>query len=89
MDENNIIKRLQDTDYEPVCVEAIEEIQRLRSIIKDLLPYMILDMEQALIMGPAPSNHPDDNCPDCVWYKESLAWKERIDSGEFREFREQ
>lgn len=86
MSNDDILIRLQETDYEPVCKEALVEIERLRSLVKELLPYMMLDMDQGLITGRPPEDN-SHNWWHSEWYKESLAWKERIDSGEFDEFR--
>lgn len=63
-------------------LDLSEEIIRLQSLIQELLPFMINDVNQALIMGPPPEGHNDD-CLDCVWYRESLALKARLDAGEF------
>lgn len=64
--------------------EAADEIERLRGIIEELFPYLLSDVNSALEMGSPPSDHEDDGCPDCEWYKLAKAWVERINSGEFR-----
>lgn len=58
---------------------AIQEIERLRSLVQDIRPILEQDIECALAMGP-----PDGpcSCGDCEWYDRSLAWKARIDAGE-------
>ena len=60
----------------------IAEIHRLQSLVAELLPFMANDVRQAMSMGPAPVGHVDD-CEDCVWYRESLVRKQRIEDGEF------
>lgn len=50
---------------------------------EDMLPALIRDVLAGLKMGPPPADHPTDNCEDCVWYDESVQWKNRILSGEF------
>ncbi len=67
-----------------VEVDAADEIERLRGIIEELFPYLLSDVNSALEMGSPPSDHEDDGCPDCEWYKLAKAWVERINSGEFR-----
>jgi hypothetical protein len=59
------------------------EVHKLRSLVKELLPYMMRDVDSGILMGEPSENHPSDNCEDCKWYKESLKWKKRIDAGEF------
>lgn len=70
-----------------ICEEAAAEIERLRSLLSEILPYMLNDMEQGLNMGPAPEDHVEDApCPDCQWYEDATLWKKRINAGEFKGF---
>ena len=67
--------------------EAADEIERLRSLVRELRPYMEVDMNAGLSVGPGPEYHyhPDDpvkKCPDCEWYEDAASWKSRIESGE-------
>ena len=61
--------------------EAVNEIERLQALLKEIVPYLLHDVECALEMGPPPEAH-DDNCDDCRWYRKALAWKARIDAGD-------
>lgn len=67
-------------------IEVRNENMRLRALVEELLPFMHYDVDQGLQLGPAPSEHPNDDCSDCKWYAESLKWKARIDAGEFADF---
>ena len=62
------------------------EIARLKSLVSELLPYMLNDMEQGLALGPVKYHTEDTQCPDCQWYQESILWKERLDAGEFKDY---
>jgi hypothetical protein len=59
----------------------VDEIKRLRGIIDELIPYLIIDVRSGITLGEPPLGH-DDDCSDCDWYRESLAWKQRLKSGE-------
>ena len=64
-----------------------EEIQNLRSLVNELLPYMLNDMTQGLAIGP--SDHCKDAqapCRDCQWYEDASLWKKRWDAGEFKDY---
>lgn len=55
-------------------------IQKMAHHIQELLPYALADAEQGVAMGPPPEGH-DDECADCVWYRESVELLNRIQSG--------
>ena len=59
------------------------ENARLRALLCEIWPLLLDDVRQGLELGAPPVDHPGDDCPDCVWYRNSLAWQTRIDTGEF------
>lgn len=70
---------------------AADEIEKLRSLVKELLPFMLNDMEQGLVIGEPPfeKDHCKDEstlCPDCQWFEQSIFWKKRVDAGEFKDY---
>lgn len=65
---------------------AADEIERLRKLVSELLPFMINDMEEGLALGYSEEHKEDVPCPDCQWYKNSILWKQRLDSGEFIQY---
>jgi hypothetical protein len=69
--------------HDGVDLEAADEIERLRSLLAEVLPIVIRDVECGVALGEPPVGHPDDDCEDCKWYKGSLELKSRIDAGEF------
>jgi len=95
---DDIVTRLRDylaiVDHAFVWNElsdAADEIERLRALVKELLPFMLEDVIQGVMLGEPPfdPNHCDDasdKCPDCVWFIGSTKWKARIDSGEFSQY---
>lgn len=64
-----------------LTAEAVNEIERLRTLITELIPFMVIDVRSG-IQCPPPVGH-YDMCDDCEWYYESIKWQNRIDSGEF------
>lgn len=71
--------------------QASDEINRLRSLISELLPFMLNDMEQGLVIGEPPfeKDHCKNQstlCPDCQWFEQSIFWKKRVDAGEFKDY---
>lgn len=66
--------------------EAADEIEKLRSLIKELLPSMLNDMEQGLSLGPSEEHKEDIPCLDCQWYEDAILWKKRLDAGEFKDY---
>lgn len=71
--------------------EAAEEIKNLRSLVNELLPYMLNDMTQGLLLGEPPfeKDHCKDAqapCPDCQWFEDASLWKKRWDAGEFKDY---
>ena len=71
--------------------DAKAEIERLRALVKELLPFMLEDVVQGMALGKPPfdPNHCDNTpykCPDCIWFLGSKKWKARIDSGEFSQY---
>jgi hypothetical protein len=68
--------------------EALREIERLRGLVAELLPYALNDAEQGILIGPPPESNEycqkcSQTCEDCIWYKESVILMKRIESGEF------
>ena len=93
METNDIVTRLREkySGQLPICSEAASEIEKLRSLVSELLPFMLNDMEQGLVIGEPPfeKDHCKDKdvlCPDCQWFEQSIFWKNRVDAGEFKEF---
>lgn len=92
MEINNLLFKLQSVTVSDspmtlnkLAKEAAEEIQNLRSLVNELLPYMLNDMTQGLAIGP--SDHCKDAqapCTDCQWYEDASLWKKRLDAGEFK-----
>lgn len=68
--------------YNKALSAASQTIVKLRKDIDELLPYALNDAQQGTTMGPPPEGHEDD-CPDCVWYRESVELLARINSGVF------
>ena len=62
-----------------------KNIDKWKNLVAEILPLLISDVHNGLMIGPPPDGHIDDNCEDCQWYKKSLEWDERIRSGEFEE----
>jgi hypothetical protein len=71
------------TELEAALARVEDDLDRLRTQVADLLPFMIVDVRNGLALGPAPADRTDTDCEDCQWYRESLDWKARIDAGEF------
>lgn len=65
--------------------DATDEINALRNLVTELLPFMMADVKNGLAIGPPPVGH-SDNCQDCVWFEESQIWNKRILDGEFNNF---
>lgn len=61
---------------------AADEIERLRSLVRELKPFMEQDVASALRVGPFDEDHDHDACEDCQWYSQALTWHERIELGE-------
>ena len=91
---DNLLFKLQSVTWSdsPITLNnltkaAAEEIQNLRSLVNELLPYMLNDMTQGLAIGP--SDHCKDvqgPCRDCQWYEDASFWKKRWDAGEFKNY---
>jgi hypothetical protein len=56
---------------------------RLHALVQEMLPVFAADVRDGVALGPPPDDHLDDNCADCIWYRESLARQARLDAGEF------
>jgi hypothetical protein len=76
----DIVERLIALNHPDAC-DAADEIERLRSLLKEVIPYLLHDVACALDMGPIPEGHEDD-CEDCTWYRKATEWQKRIDNGE-------
>jgi hypothetical protein len=74
----DIVRELRVTQI-PACERAADEIERLRNLVDDLLPFAINDVQQGLQVGAAEEGH-SDQCDDCAWYEASLEWQKRIDN---------
>ena len=61
--------------------EAADQIERLRDLGAELIPYMLQDVRLGLELGTPPEECCED-CSDCDWYAEAMFWKRRIESGE-------
>lgn len=96
--KTNIVDKLRDAledDKYPwdatLYEDAANEIEHLRALVKELLPFMLEDVIQGMALGKPPfdPNHCDntpDKCPDCIWFLGSTKWKARIDNGEFSQY---
>ena len=90
MTERDHHKKWSD-NYEQGLRDSHEQIEKLRSLISELLPYMLNDMEQGLTLGQPPfeQDHCKDKdtpCPDCQWFEDATLWKNRVDAGEFKDY---
>lgn len=86
--DQDIVTRLQDQANAPALAwltEAADEIERLRALVSELLPFMTIDVLSGVKLGPAPASHSDE-CDDCLWYEISKKWEKRIHSGEFDKY---
>jgi hypothetical protein len=64
--------------------KAADEIERLRGLVAELLPFARADAELGASIGQHVSGHAcDPQCGDCQWYEDSLLLLERIRAGEF------
>jgi len=63
--------------------EAADEIERLQTLVTELLPFMYAESAAGISMSAPPEGHQRDDCDDCDWYYHSLDWRKRIDAGEF------
>jgi hypothetical protein len=64
--------------------EAADEIERLRGLIAELLPFARADAESGAAVIHWPGGHNcEPLCDDCQWHEDSLLLLERIRSGEF------
>jgi len=68
----------------PTLVDALREVERCHALIRELLPFMLMDANDGARLVP-PAGH-DDDCPDCDWHREALGWQSRIAAGEFDQF---
>lgn len=66
----------------PIIERAADEIERLRSLVRELRPFVEQDVESALKVGPFDEGHDQGSCEDCQWYARALMWQERIELGE-------
>lgn len=81
----------QDSSITDDLNASAYEIEKLRSLISELLPYMLNDMEQGLHLGQPPfeQDHCKDKdilCGDCQWFEDATLWKNRVDAGEFKDY---
>ena len=65
-----------------------KDTDKLIKLIKEFYPYIKREVIQAIEMGPAPEGHEcDPTCQDCEWYNRALSIQNRIDQGEFDEYK--
>lgn len=95
---NNLVFKLKSVTVadspltlQKLTTEAANEIEKLTLLIKQLLPFMLNDMEGGLDLGNPPFDidhckNKDDLCGDCTWFKEASYWKRRLDAGHFKDF---
>lgn len=82
---DSLVLLLRDQAHAPALswlTQAADEIERLRCIVLELMPFMVEHVVDGVRLGPAPCDD-KDGCRDCRWFDESLEWQERINSGEF------
>ena len=96
--QNELLSRLRTATVADSAVtlynlmtKAADEIERLHSLVSELLPYMLNDMEQGLALSQPPFdvNHCKNSlvpCPDCTWFQDATLWKKRVDAGEFKDY---
>lgn len=70
---------------------ASGEVEHLKTLVKELLPFMFEDVRQGLMLGEAPFDQShcvetEEKCPDCTWFNTSVKWRERIERGEFQPY---
>ena len=67
--------------FHPACAmaRAVDEIERLRGLVADLLPFAQADAELGATLTLCPDGSPRTR----RWRKESVALLARIDKGEF------
>lgn len=82
----NIAERLKAKphihDQQCLRCEAADEIERLSDLVQELRPYLEAHIRNGMECSPGFIHTDVDDCADCRWYKESIAWKKRIDGGE-------
>lgn len=54
-------------------------------LLKEFLPKIIKEADQAAKIGEPFTDHECDNCEDCQWYNWGLSILQRLDEGEFDE----
>lgn len=79
---NEHLKYSEGTPGYPIIDWAADEIDRLRSLVRELRPYMEVDLRNGVSLEVPRDDHEFDACEDCLWYMESLSWKRRVEVGE-------
>lgn len=65
-----------------------KDLDKYIKLIKEFYPYIKQEVVQAIEMGPAPEDHKcDSTCQDCEWYNWGVSFQQRIDKGEFDEYK--
>lgn len=82
MDLNTIMKAF----YQKID-DLEQENGRLQALVQELRPYLEMDVNSGLSVGPSTESHfhykdPSYTCSDCEWYNESIAWVKRLEAGE-------
>jgi hypothetical protein len=67
--------------------DAAKEIEHLRRLVGEILPYLCEDVESGLWLKTDITSHIQDDCEDCLWGAESKSWEERLKSDEFVHWR--
>lgn len=89
----DIVEQLRK--YECMCTNeqcrscaAADEIERLRKLVEEFLPYALREVEQGVLIGPPPEGDEfcqqcEQVCSDCERYNSSLDFLEKFRSGQF------
>ena len=77
------------TDHESLvnrCHMAADEIERLKALIAELLPFAYADANLGITVNPNDAGC-EEGCEDCEWYEKSVDFVRRVENGEFDEFK--
>jgi hypothetical protein len=84
LSERAIVHRFADAHDAADRLEMLADtVDALRAHVAELLPLLEAEVRFGLSLGAAPAGHPSDDCADCLAYLEAVAWKARLDAGEF------
>lgn len=68
------------------CHVAADEIERLKALITELLPFAYADAKLGITVNPDGADC-EEGCEDCEWYEKSVDFVRRVENGEFNEFK--